>query len=126
MPEVGVAQLLPHPAEVQVCGEAGSVLVMDSRCWHATPAREANQQRRAERHESSGEQPRVAVAVRYSPWWMNVEPLVPGGAERKRLRLATEVWHRSFLNLFIFRRHRRLHHVCLCVEHVPISVSWAA
>jgi hypothetical protein len=98
MPEVGVAQLQPHPAEVQVCGEAGSVLVMDSRCWHATSARE---HQRGE-HESSGGQPRVAVAVRYSPWWMNVEPLVPGGAERKRLRLATEVRHRSFSVFVLF------------------------
>ena len=32
----------PHPDEQQVTGPAGSVFIMDSRLWHAVPARAAN------------------------------------------------------------------------------------
>ena len=62
----------PHPGEVQVEGEAGSALVMDTRSWHAiAPNR-------------SGE-PRVAIVVRYMPWWLNSNPQVNGTAERMHM-----------------------------------------
>ena len=71
-------QFEQHPEEVSVTGLAGSVLMMDSRVWHAIPA-----------WPSIGEypdpKPRVSVAVRYSPWWMDVETLVPDSDERQRL-----------------------------------------
>ena len=58
--------------EINVRGSAGSVLVMDSRLWHATaPNRTV--------------QPRVALAVRYAPWWLNLEVLRPESDERKRM-----------------------------------------
>ena len=74
----GRAQWEPHPREKYVVGSAGSVLVMDSRLWHAVPA-----------HDFAVGEYRVAVAVRYTPWWMNVESLVPGSEERQRLLAAT-------------------------------------
>lgn len=59
-------------AEINVSGPAGSVLVMDSRLWHATaPNRCA--------------EPRVALAVRYAPWWLNLEVLRPESDERRRM-----------------------------------------
>ena len=78
---IGVAQYEPHPEELQVTGDAGSVFVMDSRCWHAVPARPAS---------TEGDDPRVSVAVRYSPWHVSVDVLVPGGSERERLLAATQ------------------------------------
>ena len=58
--------------EIQIEGSEGSVLVMDSRLWHATAP------------NSTGES-RVALAVRYAPWWLNTEVLRPGSLERDRL-----------------------------------------
>lgn len=62
----------PYPTELQVTGPAGSVMVFDSRLWHATaPNRSA--------------EPRVALAIRYAPWWLNLEVLMPGSVERARM-----------------------------------------
>ncbi|MBP88933.1 MAG: hypothetical protein CMJ64_19830 [Planctomycetaceae bacterium] len=58
--------------EINVCGAAGSVLVMDSRLWHATAP-------------NGTSEPRVALAVRYAPWWLNLEVLRPEADERKRM-----------------------------------------
>lgn len=58
--------------EINVSGSTGSVLVMDSRLWHATAPNRTDQ-------------PRVALAVRYAPWWLNLEVLRPGSDERKRM-----------------------------------------
>ena len=62
----------PYPTEMQVTGAAGSVLVFDSRLWHSTAA-----------NTSAGR--RVAMVVRYVPWWFNLELLMPGSEERKRI-----------------------------------------
>ena len=62
----------PLADEIQVTGEAGSVLVMDSRLWHATAPNQT-------------QVPRVALAIRYAPWWLNLEVLRPGSAERQRM-----------------------------------------
>lgn len=62
----------PIPAELNVCGTAGSVLIMDSRLWHATAPNHSND-------------PRVALAVRYAPWWLNLEVLRPESDERQRM-----------------------------------------
>ena len=61
-----------HPDEERVTGPAGSVLVMDSRLWHATAP-------------NSTETDRVALAVRYAPWWLNTEILRPGSDTRRQL-----------------------------------------
>jgi hypothetical protein len=64
--------LMSFQEELNVEGDAGSVLVMDSRLWHATSPNQT-------------EMPRVALAVRYAPWWLNLEVLRPESDERKRM-----------------------------------------
>ena len=66
----------PYPTEIQATGEAGSVLVMDSRMWHAAGAN---------RTDSA----RVAMAIRFAPWWLNLNGLRPGSSERARQMEAT-------------------------------------
>lgn len=62
----------PYPSEMFISGAAGSVLVMDSRLWHAmSPNRSA--------------EPRVGLAIRYAPWWLNLNVLLPDSDERRRL-----------------------------------------
>ncbi len=80
MPACGLhlRQFEPHPEEISVTGKAGSVLVMDSRVWHAIPSWPS-----ATCYPNP--EPRVSVAVRFSPWWMDVETLVPHSHERQRL-----------------------------------------
>jgi hypothetical protein len=58
--------------EMQLCGAAGTVAVLDSRLWHATAANCCNG-------------PRVGMAIRYAPWWLNLELLRPGSDERRRM-----------------------------------------
>ena len=60
-----------HP---EVCVEmtAGSVAVLDSRMWHAGGA-------------NRGSEPRVGLAVRYAPWWLNLRVLLPGSSDRAHL-----------------------------------------
>ena len=53
-PRLGVDPAAPHPQEFQVIGDAGGMLLFDSRTWHCAPA------------NLSG-QPRVSVSVRYAP-----------------------------------------------------------
>lgn len=68
----GIAPHAPHPDEVHVCGQAGDVLIFDSRLWHASAP-------------NTTSAPRVALAVRYAPWWLNLEVLRPGSDERRRM-----------------------------------------
>ena len=68
----GVDPQAAFPGETNASGSAGSVLVMDSRLWHATAPNRT-------------QEPRVALAVRYAPWWLNTEVLRPGSDERKRM-----------------------------------------
>ena len=68
----GVDPLEPYPTEMQATGAAGSVLILDSRTWHATAPNKA-------------EKPRVGMAVRYAPWWLNLDVLMPGSDERARI-----------------------------------------
>ena len=34
--DIGVDQTAPYPGEINACGPAGSVLILDSRMWHST------------------------------------------------------------------------------------------
>ena len=70
--DIGIDAFAPYPTEMQATGEAGSVLIFDSRLWHATAANVSNHTR-------------VAVVVRYAPWWLNLNPLVPGIFEYERV-----------------------------------------
>ena len=68
----GVDGRAPHPTEIQVTGDAGSLLLFDSRIWHsAAPvlSREA----------------RVAAVVRYAPWWINLNPTLLGTDDHARI-----------------------------------------
>ena len=58
--------------ELQVEAKAGSVLLYDSRLWHAVAANTS-----AER--------RVALLVRYAPWWLNLNPTQPGSPEHQMM-----------------------------------------
>ena len=67
-----VDAMAEYPTEVQATGSAGSVLIFDSRLWHSAAANTSNETR-------------VAVVVRWAPWWLNVNPIVPGTAEYEEL-----------------------------------------
>ena len=58
--------------EIQVSGKAGSVVLLDSRLWHANA-------------DYNGKQPRVAMRVCYAPWWLNLQPIDPESAEGIRM-----------------------------------------
>ena len=60
------------PGEIQATGAAGSVLLLDSRCWHAAATNQSSEDR-------------VACAVRFAPWWLNLEVLRPNSFLRKRM-----------------------------------------
>ena len=48
------------------------MLILDSRMWHATAA-------------NVSDRTRVAVVVRYAPWWLNLNHLIPGTIEYERV-----------------------------------------
>ena len=66
----------PYPTERHVEGEAGSVLVYDSRLWHAVAP-----------NLSQG--PRVGLLVRYAPWWLNLNPTLIGRPEHQAMVVET-------------------------------------
>jgi ectoine hydroxylase-related dioxygenase (phytanoyl-CoA dioxygenase family) len=66
----------PQPTEMQVKGTAGSVLVYDSRMWHAVAPNHSDQDR-------------VALIVRYAPWWLNLTPTMVGLPDHSRMVLET-------------------------------------
>ena len=68
----GVEPMESHPTEMNATGAAGSVLVIDSRLWHATA-------------RNRSDAPRVSVVIRYAPWWLNTKILMPGSSERARM-----------------------------------------
>lgn len=59
-PSDGIDEFGPLPGEVQMAGDAGDVVVIDSRIWHSNA------------HNPSRED-RVALVVRYAPWWLSAE-----------------------------------------------------
>ena len=66
----GEDNLSAHPSRIQATGDQGSVLIFDSRMWHAVPTNGTNEVR-------------AGLTVRYAPWWLNVNVLVPGTPERE-------------------------------------------
>ena len=62
----------PHPDERRLLGKAGTVALMDSRLWHAVAPNVSAEER-------------VAVIVRYAPWWLNLSPLRPGSSDRQQI-----------------------------------------
>jgi ectoine hydroxylase-related dioxygenase (phytanoyl-CoA dioxygenase family) len=54
--------------QIQIEGDRGSVLLYDSRLWHAVAANVSSEGR-------------VALLVRYAPWWLNLNPTQTGSPE---------------------------------------------
>ena len=73
----GIDPDAPYPTETQVSGSAGSVLLYDSRLWHAVPP-------------NRSEIPRVAIIVRYAPWWLNLNPTQAGNPEHTQIVIETD------------------------------------
>ena len=69
---LGVDPMLPYPTELRVIAPAGSMVLFDSRLWHCPPANPSTE-------------PRVALAIRYAPWWLNLEALDPDSEMRKQM-----------------------------------------
>jgi hypothetical protein len=68
----GVDPARPYPTEIHAAGRAGSVLIFDSRLWHSISP-------------NVSDQARVGMAVRYAPWWLNLDVLMLGSVERTRM-----------------------------------------
>ncbi|MDP6355784.1 MAG: phytanoyl-CoA dioxygenase family protein [Planctomycetota bacterium] len=66
----------PQPDETQAEGSAGSVLIYDSRLWHAVAP-------------NRSPEPRVALIVRYAPWWLNLNPTIKGKPEHTSMVIET-------------------------------------
>ncbi|MCY3792616.1 MAG: phytanoyl-CoA dioxygenase family protein [Gemmatimonadetes bacterium] len=65
-----------YPTECQIEGTAGSVLVYDSRLWHAVASNQSKSDR-------------VALIVRYAPWWLNLNPTLIGRPEHEAMVVET-------------------------------------
>ena len=61
-----------YPTEIQATGPSGSVLLFDSRLWHSSAS-----------NNSDGL--RVGMVVRYAPWWLDLEVLMPGSDMRQHM-----------------------------------------
>ena len=70
--DIGIDCWQPFPGEVQVSGRPGSVLMLDSRVWHARPVNRSKQLR-------------GMIRVMYVPWWLNLELWREGSDERLRM-----------------------------------------
>ena len=57
-PEDGIVRSAPIPGELQISAAAGSIFMQDTRTWHSSPM-----------WNPSGAD-RVAMVVRYVPWWI--------------------------------------------------------
>jgi len=69
---LGIDPTQAYPTEHRVIGPAGSMVIFDSRLWHCPPA-------------NPSDTVRVALGVRYAPWWLNLEPLNPQSDIRQQL-----------------------------------------
>lgn len=70
--DMGVDPLEPYPTEYLVTGAAGDVVLFDSRLWHSP-------------NVNSSSERRVAIAIRYAPWWFNLDMFRPGPGIREDL-----------------------------------------
>lgn len=66
----------PDPTETHAKGTAGSVLLYDSRLWHAVAP-------------NLSDAARVALIVRYAPWWLNLNPTMIGRPEHTAMVVET-------------------------------------
>ena len=66
-----------QPGELQITGRRGSAILFDARLWHAVAPNDSGQTR-------------VALAVRYAPWWLNLEVRRPGSVDARLVEELTE------------------------------------
>ena len=66
----GESRVAPHHSQVQAIAKAGSALLFDSRTWHSVPTNQTTEVR-------------VGVTIRYAPWWLNLNLMLPGSPERE-------------------------------------------
>ena len=66
-----------YPGEVQLQGKAGDVGLFDARTWHAIAPNVSREER-------------IGVIVRYTPWWLNLQPGRPGSRDRQQIVEANE------------------------------------
>lgn len=73
----GVDPDAPYPTELNATGDPGSVLLFDSRLWHAVPP-------------NKSDSPRIAITIRFAPWWLNMEVEKVGSPEHQRIVVETK------------------------------------
>ncbi len=73
----GIDRDAPYLTEFHAVGTAGSVLLYDSRMWHAVPPNRSDADR-------------VTLIVRFAPWWLNLEPTRPGSPEHTAMVIETD------------------------------------
>ena len=73
----GVDRDAPYPTEVNVTGEPGDVFLYDSRLWHSVA-------------DNKSGTPRVAISVRYAPWWLNLDVQREGHPDHMRIVVETD------------------------------------
>ena len=61
-----------YPSELRITAPAGSMVLFDSRLWHCSPA-------------NPSDTVRMAIALRYAPWWLNLESLDPDSPLRQQV-----------------------------------------
>ena len=66
----------PYLTEIHATGKAGSVLILDSRLWNAVAP-------------NRSDRPRVALIIRYTPWWLNLNPTMLGSTEHTSMVVKT-------------------------------------
>ncbi len=57
--------------------ELGDVVIYDSRLWHSVA-------------ENNSDQPRIAMSVRYAPWWLNLNVQREGHPDHVRIVVETK------------------------------------
>ncbi len=67
----------PHPAELQICAPAGSVMLFDSRLWHCVAV-------------NRSDEPRYAVNVSFTAWWLNLQPTWMGSTDYTMMVVETD------------------------------------
>ena len=70
--ETDVDRDSPYPTEINAIGDAGSVLLFDSRLWHSVAP-------------NRSDLPRTAVIARYAPWWLNLSVQRPGTPDHTQI-----------------------------------------
>lgn len=73
----GVDSEAPYPTEISVVGSPGDTVFYDSRLWHSVA-------------ENPSDKSRVAISVRYAPWWLNLNAQKERHPDRETIVVATD------------------------------------